>query len=69
MTLIEIKDLTKEYRINENKNQQALKSLSFSMNHGEFIAIVGESGSGKSTLLNIFGGLELESMKIGTETN
>jgi len=68
MALIEIKDLVKEYRINEHKSQQVLKGLNLSMNRGEFIAIVGESGSGKSTLLNIIGGLDSDyegSVRIG----
>lgn len=36
----------------------ALKSVSFSMERGEFGAVVGVSGSGKSTLLNCIGGLD-----------
>ncbi len=38
---------------------EALKSISFSLHRGEFLAITGESGSGKSTLLNLCGALEL----------
>lgn len=35
-----------------------MKSVSFSMEKGEFAAVVGASGSGKSTLLNCIGGLD-----------
>ncbi len=35
-----------------------LKSINFTIEEGEIIALVGESGSGKSTLLRIIAGLE-----------
>jgi len=37
---------------------EALKSISFDINEGEFIAIVGNSGCGKSTLLSIIAMLD-----------
>lgn len=51
----------------------ALKDISLSVAHGEFIAIVGPSGCGKSTLLSLISGLiipEDGSIRInGTENN
>ncbi|CQJ56221.1 lipoprotein transporter ATP-binding subunit [Yersinia intermedia] len=38
---------------------EALKSVSFTLNRGEFLVITGESGSGKSTLLNLCGALDI----------
>ncbi|PKM52312.1 MAG: ABC transporter ATP-binding protein [Firmicutes bacterium HGW-Firmicutes-7] len=54
MLLLEIKNLDKIYssRLGLNK-VQALDSISFSIEQGEYIAVMGESGSGKTTLLNI----------------
>lgn len=57
MALIEINKLEKTYH-NEEVATQALRSITFSINEGEFVAIMGPSGSGKSTLLHILGFLD-----------
>ena len=55
--MIEIKDVTKTYH-SGNVETKALKSVSFNINKGEFVAIMGPSGSGKSTLMHILGALD-----------
>lgn len=40
---------------------QALKSVSITINRGEYVAFMGPSGSGKSTLMNIIGALDTPS--------
>jgi putative ABC transport system ATP-binding protein len=57
MTVLEVKDLTKEYGQGDSK-VVALDHVSFSVERGEFVAIVGASGSGKSTLMNMIGGID-----------
>ena len=57
MKILELKNISKEYRNGENK-LLALNNISFVAYKGEFIAIVGPSGSGKSTLLHIIGGID-----------
>jgi len=52
--LIEAVDLTKTY----GDGTKALRSASFVIQEGEFVAIMGPSGSGKSTLLHILGFLD-----------
>ena len=59
MALIEIKDLTKEYRL-ANVVTPVLDHVGFTVDEGEFLSIVGPSGSGKTTLLNLLGGLDRE---------
>jgi ABC-type lipoprotein export system ATPase subunit len=58
--LIETVGLTKEYRIGPIA-VPALLDISFTIEHGEFVAIMGRSGSGKSTLMNQIGCLDTPS--------
>lgn len=59
MALLEVKNLKKVYTTRFSGTQvQALSSVSFSAESGEFVAIMGESGSGKTTLLNILASLD-----------
>ena len=57
MQLLEVNHLSKTYGSGDTA-VHALKSASFTLQKGEFVAVVGESGSGKSTLLNLIGGLD-----------
>jgi len=55
--LIEIKGLTKKYRLGQ-EIITALDNVNLTIAEGEFLCILGTSGSGKSTLLHIMAGLE-----------
>ena len=59
--MIQIKDLTKSYKMVSDDNQQdirILNQLNLTVQTGETVAIVGASGSGKSTLLGLVSGLD-----------
>src|SRR6201992_2601800 len=58
--LITINDIGRKYVIGAEVIH-ALKSVSLSINKGEFVALMGPSGSGKSTLMNILGCLDTPS--------
>lgn len=49
MPALIVKDVTKTYR----NNVHALKSISFTVEHGDFFALLGPNGAGKSTLIGI----------------
>ncbi len=57
MSLIEIKNLTKTYKMGDTE-VHALNGVSLTIEPGEFVAIMGASGSGKSTMLQILGLLD-----------
>lgn len=59
MSLLEVSGLSKTYttRIGGAK-VEALKSVTFSVESGEYVAVMGESGSGKTTLLNLLAALD-----------
>lgn len=52
--VISMKEIRKWYQVGDN-HLEVLKSISFDVEEGEYLAILGPSGSGKSTLMNIIG--------------
>src|SRR6201996_2272931 len=58
--LIILNDIGRKYVIGAEVIH-ALKSVSLTINKGEFVALMGPSGSGKSTLMNILGCLDTPS--------
>ncbi len=57
MKVIEVSGISKSFLV-DDKRTQALSSVSFGVEKGEFLCIVGPSGCGKSTLLRILAGTE-----------
>jgi putative ABC transport system ATP-binding protein len=57
MALIELRDVTKSYRRDQNEIV-VLSGVTMTIDQGEFLALMGPSGSGKSTLLNLLAGID-----------
>ena len=59
MSILEVSGLRKVYTTRFGGSRvEALRSVSFTVEQGEYVAIMGESGSGKTTLLNILAALD-----------
>jgi putative ABC transport system ATP-binding protein len=55
--LIQLENVSRIYQMGGSE-VRALKGISYSVKHGDLLAIMGPSGSGKSTLMNIIGCLD-----------
>ncbi len=56
--IIHLKNVRKDYVIDEEMVFTALKKINLKIEEGEYLSIVGPSGSGKSTLMHIIGLLD-----------
>jgi putative ABC transport system ATP-binding protein len=59
--VIRIEDLWRTYDMGGEQQVQALRGVSLTIRHNEYVAIMGPSGSGKSTLMNLIGCLDTPS--------
>ena len=56
MSLIEFKNVTKEYKT--SITYKALDNVNLKIEENKLVCILGPSGAGKSTLINLLGGLD-----------
>lgn len=56
---VEVKNVGFIYSPKTPNSYEALKGVSFNIEHGDFLAIVGQTGSGKSTLVQMLNGLAM----------
>ena len=58
MSVLTLKNVFKDYELENKSKFTALQDINVSFDKGELVSIIGESGSGKSTLMNLIGGLD-----------
>ncbi len=56
--MIEVKNLSKTFKMENGEEINALDGINLNINDGEIVGIIGTSGSGKTTLLRILRGVE-----------
>lgn len=57
--MIEIKNLSKVYKMHGGIHVNALNKVNLTVENGEFLAVMGSSGSGKSTLLHMIAAVDV----------
>ena len=57
-TAIELRNATKRFPTPTGKAYTAIRDITLTISHGEFVAVVGPTGCGKSTTLSLISGLE-----------
>ena len=58
MSLLDLRNIYKDYVLSGGLVQKVLKGIDLEVNDCEFVSIMGPSGSGKSTFMNILGCLD-----------
>ena len=58
-TVIQLRGVTKTYRMGKDNIVHALRGADLDVRPGEFVALMGPSGSGKSTMMNVLGCLDV----------
>ena len=57
--MIELRNLTKSYRLTNGERRYIFRDLNFSFPEGANIGLIGRNGAGKSTLLKLIGGIDV----------